>query len=283
MEPFVLQRPNDVNEPTLLVLEQWTHTMPGLSAGFTTRLGGVSDGACTSLNCALHVHDDPAAVINNRKRVATACGLPFEAWTCAEQVHGNHVYPVTLEDRGKGRAVREQAIQDADALITDLADVMLTSFYADCVPLLFVDPVTRVTGLAHAGWKGTVSQIAARTVQQMQDVYGCNPDHIHAAIGPSIGSCCYEVDERVIKEVCHVLGHANESVHASVLQPTTTGHAMLDLRELNRHLLIEAGILAINIECTKLCTGCRTDLFFSHRVENGNTGRMMSWIGWQKG
>ena len=285
MEPFQLQKPEAAEGPVLLNVKKWTEAYPELTAGFTTRNGGVSSEHFNSLNCALHVHDNEADVIHNRELVAKACGMPFEAWTCGEQVHGSHVHVVTEEERGKGRLNREDAIQNTDSLVTDVTGVLLTSFYADCVPLMFLDPIQRVVGLAHAGWKGTVSNIGAATVHKMQEQFGCRLEHIQAAIGPSIGSCCYEVDERVIGEVQRVLAGdpQAEQVQNDIIRPTTSGHAMLDLRELNRHLLIQAGILATNIECTTLCTGCNIDMFYSHRMEGGTTGRMMSWIGWKKG
>ncbi|MFW5434252.1 peptidoglycan editing factor PgeF [Paenibacillus apiarius] len=283
MEPFVLQRKKHDDGPVLLELKGWTDAYPALTAGFTTRSGGVSEGGCGSLNCALHVQDDEQHVIVNRQRVAEASGMPFDAWTCAEQVHGNHVHIVTSDERGRGRLNRDDAIQNADALVTDVTGVMLTSFYADCVPLLFLDPVQRVVGLAHAGWKGTVSKIGPATIHTMMANYDCRPEHIRAAIGPSIGPCCYEVDERVLAEVNHVFAACPEArAHAdTIIRPTAPGHAMLDLRELNRQLLNQAGVLTTNIECTSWCTGCHTDMFFSHRMEGGATGRMMSWIGWR--
>lgn len=283
MEPFQLQKSKTSEGPVLLELKKWTDAYPELTAGFTTRNGGVSSEHFGSLNCALHVLDNEADVIRNRKLVAEACGMPFEAWTCGEQVHGSHVHVVTQNERGKGRMNRTDAIQNTDSLVTDVTGVLLTSFYADCVPLMFLDPIQRVVGLAHAGWKGTVSNIGAATVHKMQEQFDCRLEHIQAAIGPSIGSCCYEVDERVIAEVRRVLEGCQqaERVQDVVIRPTSVGHAMLDLRELNRHLLIEAGILAANIECTTLCTGCNINMFYSHRMEGGTTGRMMSWIGWK--
>jgi YfiH family protein len=236
----------------------------GWTAGFTTRGAG---------NTALHVGDDPDAVISRRRAASSALGWDFEAWTCGEQVHGNQVYVVRREDRGRGRLDRQSAIADSDALLTDEPDVLLVQYFADCVPLYFADPVTGAFGLAHAGWKGTVADIAGAAVRKMTETYGTAPDHLLAAVGPSIGSCCYEVDRTVIDRVLPLADGAE------VLIPAGEGRARLDLKELNRHLMIKAGILPSRIEMTTWCTGCRTDLFFSHRMENGSTGRMMSWLG----
>lgn len=279
MEPFELKHSERGDSPTVLEITKWVKEIPGLTVGFTTRIGGVSSGGYDSLNCALHVDDHKETVITNRQRLAQVSGLPFETWTCAEQIHGNRVHIVTANDRGKGRCEREDAIANADALLTVESGLWLTSFYADCVPLLFVDPATRVVGLAHAGWKGTVEQIAIATVNAMVDQFGCKKEHIRAAIGPSIGKCCYEVDERVIHRIRSLYEQLQLDIR-DVLTPVSDGHAMVDLREINRQLLIKAGILTTNIECTNWCTGCRTDLFYSHRMEGGQTGRMASWIGW---
>lgn len=280
-EPFQLIHA-EKSGPELLEIHKWTKQCPGLTAGFTTRNGGVSEAPYGSLNLALHVNDQREAVVENRKRVAAAIGMPFESWTCAEQVHGHHVHVVSAAERGRGRDERADAIPAADAIITQESDICLASFYADCVPLLLVDPVKRVIGLAHAGWQGTVQQIAIHTIDKMKEAFGCDPQHILAAIGPSISSCCYEVDKRVIEPIEKLFEDLPDTAR-SALSYRDEAHAMVDLREINRHLLLKAGIMASNIECTTWCTGCHTELFYSHRMEGGHTGRMASWIGWKKG
>ncbi|PYI54565.1 peptidoglycan editing factor PgeF [Paenibacillus flagellatus] len=269
-------------EPAFFTIDRWEREYPFVTAGFTTRKGGVSGGSLASLNCALHVQDDPAHVVENRKRLASALHVPFEAWTCGEQVHGDVVTVVTKDERGRGRAEREDALPGTDALITDRPGVWLTSFYADCVPLYLFDPVRRAVGLAHAGWKGTVLEIAARTVEAMTKTFGSSPADVRAAIGPSIGDCCYEVDGHVIGRIDECLDRlgADESVRRTVYRPAEEpGKSMLNLQEMNRQIMIKAGILPTHIEICGMCTGCRTDLFFSHRKEKGSTGRMASWIG----
>ncbi|BBI34661.1 peptidoglycan editing factor PgeF [Cohnella abietis] len=273
MEPFQLQLNNEKSS-SLLLLQSWCE-LNGVTAGFTTR---------QSDNTALHVGDDPDGVISNRRNVMEQLDWSFEAFTCAEQVHSNEVHVVTLEDIGRGRANRESAIQHTDALITNESNVLLAMYYADCVPLYFYDPVTDSMGLAHAGWKGTVSEIAVKTVEKMKAVYGVQPQNLLAAIGPSIGGCCYEVDESVLKNVRPLLDSfstSEQTIDASeIIKPQAqSDRALLDLKHLNRHLMIKAGILPSRIEMSSWCTSCRTDLFFSHRKENGVAGRMMSWLG----
>lgn len=280
MKPFRLL--HETGQPARLHLESWERDYDALTAGFSTRWGGASEGDYSSLNCGLHVKDDPRRVIENRGRLALALNVPFEAWTCGEQVHGRNVAVVTRVKRGKGRLANEDAIPDTDALITNEPDVLLISYYADCVPLYFYDPVRRVVGLAHAGWKGTVQQIARHTVEAMSETYGTDAADVLAATGPSIGSCCYEVDRNVIERIDECLTELNSDDNERrniYKQGQKEGKFMLNLQQLNRQIMIKAGILPSHIEICEICTGCRTDLFFSYRKENGSTGRMVSWIG----
>jgi YfiH family protein len=273
LEPFQLPNEDD-RSASLLTLSTWGEG-ERITAGFTTRHTG---------NAALHVGDDPEKVIAHRSAIASALNWKFEAFTCAEQIHGNDVHVVTSDDVGRGRDNRENAIPDTDALVTAESDVLLAMFFADCVPLYFHDPVTGALGLAHAGWKGTVAEIAVRTVEKMTEAFGSDPANISAAIGPAIGSCCYEVDESVLRHIRSLLaspGLPEGATEANpIVQPNVTGErAQLDLKHLNRQLMIKAGIMPSRIEISSWCTSCRADLFFSHRKEKGNTGRMMSWLG----
>ncbi|WP_150266246.1 peptidoglycan editing factor PgeF [Paenibacillus tepidiphilus] len=280
MEPFKVNS----ETPALLHLEPWRTKYPGLTAGFTTRQGGVGETPYDSLNCALHVGDSPEHVRENRIRLAGGLGFPLEAWTCGEQTHGKHIALVTEAERGRGSLDRTSAFQATDGLLTDVPGVLLTSFYADCVPLFFYDPVQGVAGLAHAGWKGTVAEIAAEMVAAMGTAYGSRPQDIAAAIGPSIGDCCYEVDDYVMDHIRRFEAElqpadwANEPELYHAVKGDTH-KSMLNLKEMNRRIMIKAGILPTHIECTNWCTSCNSDLFFSYRKENGVTGRMTSWIG----
>lgn len=274
MEAFVLQ-----DNKALLRLTGWEEKWPELVAGFSTRNGGMSNGFYTSLNCGLHVGDDGDAVRENRRLLAEANGFDFAAWTCAEQVHGGVVHIVEEKTRGAGRLKHEEAIKDTDGLLTDQAGVFLASFYADCVPLFFYAPDYHVVGVAHAGWKGTVARIGAEMVRQMGERWQIGPQEIYAAIGPSIGVCCYEVNDIVADRVRDVLGERADQV----LEPMRDRKYMLNLQETNRILLMEAGILPEHIEVSHLCTSCRTDLFFSHRKEAGQTGRMTAFIALKEG
>ncbi len=285
MEPF--QWIEKQQQPSYFELSTWMEIDSELQAGFSSRLGGVSQAFQGGLNCALHVGDQQEYVMENRKRLADCAGFDVDAWTCAEQVHDNNVFVVKAEHKGAGLRSRDSAIQHSDALVTNVPGVVLTSFYADCVPLYFFDPVRRVIGLAHAGWKGTVLEIGVRTVEKMQQEFGSQPHEIRAAIGPSIGGCCYEVDDRVagpmrklwnekIGDSSSGIGELDDLPFRSIPGKDTT---MLNLQHINRQLLLKAGIQQAHIEKTQLCTSCNTDQFFSHRKEKGKTGRMVSWIG----
>ncbi|OPH47526.1 multicopper polyphenol oxidase [Paenibacillus ferrarius] len=279
MEPFIIQ--DNENRPVLFTIASWLEQFSEITAGFTSRHGGVSMEPFSTLNCGLHVNDVSDHVVKNRALIAEALEQPFEAFTYAEQVHGNEVVVVSAQDRGRGRTSRVEAIQAKDGFITKERGIVLCAQFADCVPLYFYDPVQRVVGLAHAGWKGTVLNISMATISLMTHTFGSQPSDIYAAIGPSIGACCYEVDTVVASRVQEVLEGTLDAPEegAPILVAKENGKYMLNLQELNRKLLRQAGILSSHIEVSQLCTSCNTDQFFSHRKEGGATGRMIAWIG----
>ncbi|MGO4530965.1 peptidoglycan editing factor PgeF [Paenibacillus sp. 2TAF8] len=295
MEPFVLDKDivkdikgqtyHSEQDPLLLYIEPWKHSFERLTVGFTTRHGGAGQEPYATLNCAYHVGDEAEAVLGNRRLVTEKLAFSLDAWTCGEQVHGKEVAVITAKDRGRGLLDRQSALQNTDGLVTNIPGILLTSFYADCVPLYFYDPVKQAVGLAHAGWKGTVAGIAVSMVETMEREYGSRREDIRAAIGPSIGDCCYEVDEAVMKHVRVWLDEPqgndeyNDSASKRIYTPAANGKTMLNLKECNRHIMMKAGILPDHIECTTWCTSCHPELFFSYRKENGVTGRMASWIG----
>ncbi len=281
MEPFQSnwQENTSPERPELFLLgsDSWSQ---GISAGFTGRRGGVSVAPYESFNLAYHVEDRQADVLENRRLLCEQLGFDPGGWVSGEQVHSNHIACVTSEDAGRGWNDRESAFQDTDGLITNVPGVLLTSFYADCVPLYFTDPVRRVVGLAHAGWKGTVADIAGEMIRAMEREYGSQSTDIHAAIGPSIGMGHYEVDQRVMEHVdvwtTKLMGNGQVPTYA---QSGAPGKSWLDLKQLNRELMIFAGIQPQHIEVSQWCTHERHDLFFSYRADGGRTGRMASWAG----
>jgi YfiH family protein len=181
------------------------------------------------------------------------------------QVHSAVVRAVNAQARGT-------VLERTDALISDTPGVYLMLRFADCVPVLFYDPVRRAVGLAHAGWRGTVEKIGQATVQAMVETFGCRPVDILAGIGPSIGPCCYEVGDEVVEAA-----RAAFPVAPHLVDRRANGRDHLDLWEANRHQLVARGLA--KVEVSGLCTACRTDEWFSHRAERGRTGRLGAVIG----
>ena len=173
--------------------------LEGIIHGFSTRLGGVSRGIYSSMNLSFTRGDEEEAVKENYRRIAQAIGFRTEDIVTSDQTHTANVRKVTEADRGKGITVPRD-YQDVDGMVTNVPGLILATFYADCVPLYFADPVKRVIGLSHSGWRGTVAKIGKVTVEKMKEEYGCHPEDILAAIGPSICQDCYEVSEDVIEE-----------------------------------------------------------------------------------
>lgn len=236
--------------------------------GFSTRIGGISGGLYGSLNLGLKTADDEKNAVENIRRFATAVGVEEENLVLSDQVHKDLIKVVGQEDRGKGY-LRERDYHGIDGLVTNIPGIPLMTIFADCVPLFFVDPIQKAIGVSHAGWRGTVLKIGKKTVELMVKEYESNPKDILVVIGPSIGQCCYEVDKKVVDEF-----HQSFADTSTFIMPREEGKFQLNLWEANKIALKEAGILDENIGISNLCTGCNTDLFYSHRKENGKTGRM---------
>ena len=238
-------------------------------AGFVNacscRLHGESDVVEETLNLALHVGDDVEKVLRNRKAFAEAIGVDANRFTTCQQVHGSKVVQVTKEFVGSGAKDFSNTIADTDALITNLPDVPLMLFYADCVPVLLADLETGAIGLAHAGWRGTVANIGAKTLAAMGEAFGTKPENVLAAIGPSIGACCYEVDDFVRDQ---------SSGYEEFFASKGGGKYHLDLWGMNDKQLQEAGVPAEKITIAGICTNDNVELFCSYRAEQGKTGRM---------
>lgn len=240
-----------------------------VEAGFVNacscRLHGESDVVPGTLNLALHVGDDVEKVLRNRKAFAEAIGVDASRFTTCQQVHGSKIVQVTKELVGSGAKDFATTIADTDALITNLSEVPLMLFYADCVPVLLADLETGAVGLAHAGWRGTVADIGAKTLAAMGEVFGTKPENVLAAIGPSIGACCYEVDDFVRDQA---------SGYEKFFAPKGGGKYQLDLWGMNVKQLVEAGVPQENINVAGVCTNDNVELFCSYRAEQGKTGRM---------
>lgn len=271
MEPFSLKTEE------YFVIKEWADRFPNIMAGFTTKNGGFGRNAYETLNVGLHVNDSYEAVSQNQRHVADLLGFSLGDWVGAEQTHGVNIQKVTRSDSGKGALVYKDSLADTDGFFTYSKGVMLTLCYADCVPLYFLHEKTGAIGIAHAGWKGTVGGIG-RNMAELFAGEGINLNEIQAVIGPSICANCYIVDNHVISKVQKIL----EDVDTKPYNQISDNQFQLDLKELNRKILVNAGIPNENIMNTDFCTSCHTDYFFSHRRDKGNTGRMMSFIGWKE-
>lgn len=246
----------------------------GVDAVVTTRHGGESTGAFATMNLGGRTGDDADVVRRNRARAASIVGAAPAWLTFGRQVHGARVATVGNADRGS-------AFDDTDALITSAALVPLVILTADCAALVFFDPVHRAIGVAHAGWRGTLARVAARTIEAMGTAFGSHPDDLVAAVGPSIGPCCYEVGSEVIDAVAAAFpDHAEELLLEPDMASAGSFRASVnedqkhfDLWGANELVLRAAGVREDRIETSRLCTSCRTDLFYSHRAEKGRTGR----------
>lgn len=242
--------------------------IPFIRHGFSTRIGGNSKGVYSYLNLGLKTGDSQANVKENIKGFVSAVGLNHENLVVSDQVHGDNIKVVNSGDKGKGY-LKHRDYSGVDGLVTDVPNIPLMAMFADCVPIFFVDTVKRIIGISHAGWKGTKLRIGEKTVRTMADIYGSKSEQIIAVIGPSIGKCCYEVDDIVAEQFSAVFTDTSAFIF-----PKGKGKYRVDLWEANRIVLNEAGISNKNIIISGLCTGCNLDLFYSYRKEKGNTGRM---------
>jgi YfiH family protein len=240
----------------------------GLLHAVLTRIGGVSRGPYATLNLGHTVGDDLEAVEENHRRALIPLGLDPSQVVSPWQVHGATVEVVEREHLGTVRP-------ETDALVTATPQVPLMMRFGDCAPVLLCDPVRRVVGIAHAGWRGVVAGVVTASVRTMTERLMCDVDDVWAGVGPTIGSCCYEVGADVadgLARACpagaEVIRHVDGQIHA-------------DLPAAVEAQLRAAGIA--RIEQSGLCTSCRVDEFFSHRAEDGRTGRFGVVMGWNHG
>lgn len=239
---------------------------------FTTRLGGVSRGEFSSMNFSVDRGDRQEDVLENYSRIAKVLGCGVQDMVASHQTHTTNIRRVTGEDKGKG-IIRPRDYEDVDGMVTDEEGVMLVTFYADCVPLFFVDPVHRAIGLAHSGWRGTADGMGGRMVEAMGRYFGSRPNELWAAVGPSICRDCYEVGEELAERFTGLLG-------SQVVSPgKRPGKYQLDLWLANKMILIRAGIPPQRIAVTDICTCHNGAYLFSHRASGGRRGNMGAFLG----
>lgn len=284
---------------------------------FTTRSGGVSEGIFSSMNLSFTRGDDRKAVETNFRRLAEALDVDYEKFVFTDQTHTVNVRKVTAEDAGKG-LTRERGYTDVDGLITDVPGIVLSTFYADCVPLYFVDPMNRAIGMSHSGWRGTAARMGQVTLEAMEREYGTNPGEVLCAIGPSICQDCYEVSEDVAEAFREAFpGHGEEILKKSHERAEDAGTIrkeqeknrqqeqrqeksrqqeqrqekgrqqeqrqkeqkyQLDLWKANEIVLLEAGVRPEHLAVTDICTCCNPDILFSHRASHGKRGNLGGFL-----
>ena len=239
--------------------------------GFSTRKGGVSTPPWDTLNLGPGRGDSPEAVLENYRRFCGALDVPMERAVLSKQVHETTVRLCTAADTGKGLfASRDYT---ADALITRETDLPLVVFSADCGIMLLYDPVHHAAGAVHAGWRGCAAGILEKTVQAMADTFGSDPAAMVAAVGSSIGPCCFETDDDVPEAMTAALG-----AEASPYLERRGIKWHVDLAGLNRQWLLRAGLAPEHIDVCGLCTACRRDLFWSHRKMGQARGAQIAMI-----
>ena len=267
------------------VLEENTDSVPYLEYpmlkdtgivrhGFSTRLGGVSEGYYASMNLSFDRGDKKEAVAENFRRIGEALGVRCEDMVLSRQTHTTNVRIVTDADRGKG-ITRERDYTDVDGLVTNVPGICLVTSYADCVPLFFVDPVKKVIGLSHSGWRGTVGKIGRKTVELMHERFGSDPADILAAVGPSVCMDCYEVSGDVIEKFKEAF---SENWWDQLFYEKPDGKYQLDLWKANELIFQESGILPEHIAVTNICTHCNSDILYSHRAAGDKRGNLCAFL-----
>ena len=231
----------------------------GVTHGFSSRLGGVSQGALSSLNLGRSRNDNPLCVRENHRLFQRALGVRSPRVCMCQQVHSDTVRVVTEDDALSD--LYDPIGYDADGIVTNRRGISLMIFYADCIPILLYDPVCQVIGAVHAGWRGTALGIVERAVAQMASNFGSQPKNILAAIGPGIGPCCFETHDDVPEAMVEALGP--EAM--PFLVPLPEGKFQVDLKGINRHRLLRSGLSSDHVSVCDVCTACNTDIFWSHR------------------
>ncbi len=238
---------------------------PELFHAVFTRRGGVSPKPWDSLNLGWTVGDDETRVEENYRRIAQVAGVERSALTTTWQVHGNTILEANAQRSGG-------SLGKADGLITEIPGIPLLQRYADCTPIIVYDPAHRAVGIAHAGWQGVVNRTAEALVWAMIDAYESRPQELVGVIGPAIGPCCYEVGPEVVAAI-----RSSQNDPEVLLRPSyQSGHAYLNLWDANALQLMDAGLQAV--EVAGLCTACHTDIFFSHRGDQGRSGRFGAMV-----
>ena len=263
MKPYHLHQKGDCQYVTFPALEHF----PELKHLFTTRIGGVSEGCCSSWNFGAKSLDAEVNIIRNHEILADVLGVTTAKMVTSAQTHTTNIRVVTAEDGGTG-IIPNPSFQDVDGLVTNERNLAIITGHADCNPVYFFDPVKQVIGLAHSGWKGTLGGISEKMVALMAEKYGSRPSDILAGIGPALCQDCFEVDQ----DVADCFYARNQAYREFAYEKGIKTY--IDLKQIIRYDLLAAGLLDEHIFDMGLCTKENTDLFFSHRGQQGKRGIM---------
>ncbi len=242
-----------------------------LAHAFTTRLGGVSSGECSSLNLSFNRNDSEKNVKSNYRIVADALELDYSKIVLSNQVHDNKIFVVGEKDAGKG-LTKESDILGYDGLITNCIGVPLVTFFADCVPVLMLDPENKAIAAVHSGWRSTVRNISYEAVKLMQSEYGTKPEALVVAIGPSLCQQCFEVSKDVYEEF------ANAFSFIEMFSEKIGDKYYISLQKVIRKILMDANVKEENILISDICTKCNNDVFFSYRGDYQKTGSLAAFM-----
>ncbi len=256
---------------TYLVFNNWEKD-ERLIHGFSTRSGGVSQGALKSLNLGFNRGDKEENVLENYKRISKALEVPFESLVLSNQVHETQITKVTAKDKGNG-ILFSNKWESMDGIYTHEQGVTLVTHYADCVPLFFYAPDYGMIGMAHAGWRGTVGEIGKKMVELWTQKEHIPVEAIEVVIGPSIGPCHFEVHEDVAEAFLSSFPQAD-----FIQAAKTKGKYDIDLWACNKQSLISAGVLEEKIIISGVCTCCYDQIFFSHRMTQGHRGTLGAFM-----
>lgn len=242
---------------------------PGLRHLITTRISGYSQKPYDTLNIGLHVGDKKDDVLRNRKLVCQTMGYEVDSMIAMQQSHTANVRVIDAHYKGRGAREWEDGIENTDALVTDSKDIILSGMAADCSLNILYDPVKRVLGVCHSGWKGTVSGVLRNTISEMVKTFNCRREYIRVGIGPVICSKCYEVGDDLIE----AMKDSFPSSFGGILSKTRQGSWSISLVNALYMQLCGEGIKPGHIELSNICNACKIDEFYSYRNENRTTGR----------
>ncbi len=263
MNKINIKKINNVTVLDFSVYEKFDN----LIAVHSTRLGGISKGVFSEMNLGFSRGDDRDDVLNNYKLFASAIDVSYEKMVLSDQWHHTTILNVKKEHQGMG-IVKERNFSDVDGLITNVKDIPLVTFYADCVPIYFYDPIKNVIGMAHSGWRGTVAGISKVMIEKFCIDYDSDAGNIIVAIGPSICKSCYEVGKEVVEGLKELPFDISEFYEYKESKKSY----YIDLFEINKKMLLELGIKDENISVSYLCTKCNNELLFSHRAHGNDRG-----------